>query len=332
MAQFNINTQFELGANQGSSQRTNNMFIILHETADTGTAAENAKSFRDHLASQLTYTQYVIGDGGIIYRVGAEGYVAWGAGDYANENSPVQIELARTNDKATFQKDYAVFVNFARAKAQQYGIPCTLDTGGKYDKGIKTHYWVSQNIWGSHTDPVQSYLYPRWGITQEQLAHDIAYGINGSSGGSTGGSSTKPSTPARNVVTVKNGPSTGIAGWNGKGEIVAGSNSTFVNGSSWQTAGIYLINGLPMYKVANDEYIPKKYTDQAGIVTINSIAGIPAFDGNGNEIKGTEKTFTDFSKWQSPDSGVKVINGSVYFLVSTNEYINGFYTIGGGNK
>jgi len=331
MAQFNINTQYALGANEGSSQRTNNMFIILHETTNVG-AANNAIYFKNNWSTTQTYVQYVIGDGGKIYQVGSDGYVAWGAGSYANANSPVQIELARTNDKATFQKDYETFVNFARYKAQQFGIPCTLDTGGKYDKGIKTHYWVSQNIWGSHIDPVQSYLYPKWGITQEQLAHDIAYGINGTSGGSTGGSSTKPSTPARNVVTVQNGPSTGIAGWNSKGEIVAGSNTTFVNGSSWQSAGIKIINGLPMYKVATDEYIPKKYTDQAGIITINAIKGIVAYDGNGNSISGTERTFTDFSKWQSPDSGVKVINGTIYFQVATNEYISAFYTIGGGNK
>ncbi|TGD20924.1 N-acetylmuramoyl-L-alanine amidase [Companilactobacillus suantsaicola] len=327
MAQFNIDTQYALGANEGSNQKTNNMFIILHETTNDG-AANNAHYFKNNWSTSQTYVQYVIGDGGKIYQVGADGYVAWGAGTYANENSPVQIELARTSDKVTFEKDYATFVNFARYKAQQFGIPCTLDVGGKYDKGIKTHKWVSDNIWGNHIDPVESYLKPFWHIDEGQLAKDIANGV----GGSTSGGSTTQTKPARNVVTVKNGPSTGIAGWNGKGQIVPGSNSTFKNGTAWQSAGVYLINGLPMYKVGGDEYIPKKYTDQAGIITINSIHGVNAFDGNGNKIAGTESTFMDYSQWKSPDTGVKVINDKVFFLVATNEYVDGFYTIGGGNK
>lgn len=326
MAEFNIDYTYALGSNEGSSSRVSaNKYIVLHETTNVGARA-NASYFKNNWASTETYVQYVIGDGGKIYGVGSEGYVAWAAGSVANANSPVQIELARTNDRATFEKDYATFVNFTRAKAQEYGIPLTLDTAGN---GVKTHYWVSQNIWGTHIDPVLSYLKPAWGITQEQLAHDIQYGING--GSSTPTQPDKPSI-ARNVVTVKGGPSTGIAGWNSNGEIIPGTNSTFVNGTSWLTEHIELINGLPMYQVSTDEYIPKKYTDQAGIITINAIAGITAINSKGEEYKGSEKTFTDQSKWLSDDNGVRVINGRLCFQVSTDQFIDAFYTIGGGNK
>ena len=59
----------------------------------------------------------------------------------------MQIELQHTHDKETFEKNYKVYVELARDSAMKYGIPLTLDT--PYNQpGIKSHLWVTQNIWG----------------------------------------------------------------------------------------------------------------------------------------------------------------------------------------
>ena len=319
MTNFNIDKTYMLGANEGSNQRTANNLIVLHETTNVG-AKNNASYFKNYWESTQTYVQYVVGDGGKVYQVGAEGYVAWGAGSYANANAPVQIELARTYDKATFEKDYVAFVNFARAKAKQFGIPVELDTSN--ERGIKTHYWLSKNVWGNHEDPVKSYLQPIWEITQEQLAHDIATGV---------GEATiepAPQTPTRDVITIKHGPITGIAGWTADGKIIPGSNSKLLNASNWKSNGIKKVNGLPMYQIATDEYVPKKYTDQAGIVTINAIAGISAVNSKGEKLNHTLK---DLTQWKTTDK-LYSIAGRDYFKIATDEYVDVFYTIGGGNK
>ncbi|HGV8346844.1 TPA: N-acetylmuramoyl-L-alanine amidase, partial [Enterococcus faecium] len=148
---YTINNEFNLGANEGSSQVANNQYILLHETAnETATGRNEAQYMQRSWTS--AYTAYIVGDGGIVYQVGQPGYVQYGAGSYANANSPVQIELQHTHDKATFEKNYKAYVELARDSAMKYGIPLTLDT--PYNQpGIKSHLWVTQNIWGDHTDP-----------------------------------------------------------------------------------------------------------------------------------------------------------------------------------
>ncbi len=318
---FNINYDYQLSTYEGDSRTAYPWYIILHESGnqndiyDSDAVLHEVQYMKNNYAN--AYSTFFVGGGGQVYQIGEPGYVAWAALG-GNPYSPVQIELARTTDKATFNNDYRTYINLARYYANQYGIPLTLDEGYAGTKGIKTHQWITNNYGGDHQDPY-GYL-SSWGITYQQLAHDLMYGVD----------SPQP-TVRRDVVTVKNGPATGIAAWNSKGKIVPGSNSTFRNDTSWKTANIKLINGLPMYQVSTNEYIPKKYTDQAGIITINAIAGITAINSKGEEYKGSEKTFTDQSKWLSDDKGVRVINGRLCFQVSTDQYIDAFYTIGGGN-
>ncbi|RBS34608.1 hypothetical protein EB14_00622, partial [Enterococcus faecium] len=77
----------------------------------------------------------------------------------------MQIELQHTYDKETFEKNYKVYVELARDSAMKYGIPLTLDT--PYNQpGIKSHLWVTQNIWGDHTDPY-GYL-SEMGVSKEK--------------------------------------------------------------------------------------------------------------------------------------------------------------------
>lgn len=176
---YSINKTYALGDGEGSIYTTSpNRYIILHETATEVPAVNNAKYEKRAWDSSSAYVQFIVGDGGQVFQVGEPGYVAWGAGQVANSQAPVQIELARTRNAEQFKKDYATYIQLARDYANIYGIPKTLDAGGAGTPGIKTHFWVTNNLWGDHIDPVRSYLQPYWGITQQQLANDIANGVN----------------------------------------------------------------------------------------------------------------------------------------------------------
>ena len=176
---YEVNTTYN---QMRSSMRTNNRFIILHETGTYAPAVNNAIYFNRAWQTSQSYTAFIVGDGGKVYQVSPTGYVQWGAGQYANVNSPVQIELARTTNRAQFQKDYVAYIQLARDMARKYGIPLTLDTAGN---GVKTHKWVTDNFWGDHTDPY-GYL-ASWGISKAKLANDIANGVNEVGANTSGG-------------------------------------------------------------------------------------------------------------------------------------------------
>lgn len=177
MAQaYSVNNTYQLGVNEGSNQRTNNRLVIAHETGTYAPAVNNAAYMKRTWNTNYAYTQYVVGDGGKAYRVGADGYVSWGAGTWGNANAPVQVELARTYDNNQFKIDYAVYVNLLRDSAKKFGISTNLDTG----YGIVTHKWITDNVWGDHQDPY-GYLASH-GITKAQFAQDLKTGLpeNGS--------------------------------------------------------------------------------------------------------------------------------------------------------
>lgn len=185
---YEINTTYN---QMRQSTRTNDNYIILHETGTYAPAINNAQYFNRAWSTAYAYTAYIVGDGGKIYQVSPTGYVQWGAGQYANVNSPVQIELSRTTNKAQFEQDYRAYIWLARKSAKQYNIPLTLDTSGR---GIKTHKWVTDTFWGDHTDPY-GYL-ASWGISKAQLANDLANGIDEVGASGTGQLPVKPTEPA----------------------------------------------------------------------------------------------------------------------------------------
>ncbi|MDV2622213.1 peptidoglycan recognition protein family protein [Pediococcus acidilactici] len=171
-----INNDYALSSSQGSSLRTNNNVVIAHATA-VYAPARNVAIFENRTwYSNGAYVQYIVGDGGKIYRVGAEGYQAWGAGTWANANAPVQVELAQTYDSTEFRKDYVAYVNLLRSSAIKYGIPTDVDSSAW--RGVKSHLWVTNHVWGDHTDPY-GYLASH-GITKAQFAHDVQYGFSSS--------------------------------------------------------------------------------------------------------------------------------------------------------
>lgn len=176
---------YALAANQGSSAKASNQYIILHETGNannvgTNSAANEASYMQRNWQSAYTHA---IAGWDKVYIIGEPGYVSYGAGSPANERSPFQIELARYSDRNLALKAYANWINAAREYAAKYGIPLTLDGTGN---GVKTHKWVSDNLWGDHQDPY-AYL-QSIGISKGQLASDITHGIGSAV-------ATKPATP-----------------------------------------------------------------------------------------------------------------------------------------
>ncbi|EOA08745.1 KxYKxGKxW signal peptide-contaiing protein, partial [Pediococcus acidilactici D3] len=170
---YTIDNTYRLADNEGSDQKTNNKIIVAHAVGQYSSARDVAIYEKREWDSSETYVQYIVGDGGRVYAVGEEGYVAWGAGKWANENAPVQVELAQTYSDSQFKKDYQTYVNLLRDSAKKWNIPTTLDSD-EYT-GIKSHIWVTEHVWGNHVDPY-GYLGTH-GITKEQFAHDLAYGF-----------------------------------------------------------------------------------------------------------------------------------------------------------
>ena len=182
--------------NYGTRNSINNL-IIAHETANSNSTIEGEIAYMKRNASSAFVTHFV-GGGGRIIQTAPVGKVSWGAGPKANGYAYAQIELCRAKDKATFQKDYAAYIWLLRDLASKAGIPKTLDTGSSvYDKGIKSHKWVSDKLGGTdHQDPY-GYL-SSWGINKEQFAKDISGGL--------GSAAPTPSYPTLSgTYTVKKG-------------------------------------------------------------------------------------------------------------------------------
>ena len=193
---YTIDSTYAFSASQGDSTRAANKFIVLHDVGTESGARANANYFRNNWRTAQTYTQYTVGDGGQVFKIGEPGYVAWGAGSYANANSPVQIELGHATNYEQFKQDYASYVALAHDSAVQFGIPLRFNNA---NGGIITHQFVSQNFWGDHQDP-QAYL-AKWGVSIGQLGRDV---VNGYS--SLGGSSN--STPAQTTPSQSQSSST----------------------------------------------------------------------------------------------------------------------------
>lgn len=169
---YQVNRQYELAANQGSSQQARPQYIILHDVGSRATGQQAASYMRRTANSNQAYTNFIVGNGGTVYLMKQPGTVSWGAGVTANQNAPVQIELGQTSSAAVFRQDYRAYVALARDMAGKYNVLLTLDRGSAGQKGIKSHRWVSQHIWGDHQDPYE-YL-ARFGVTKQDLAGDLA--------------------------------------------------------------------------------------------------------------------------------------------------------------
>ncbi|MEB6213508.1 SH3 domain-containing protein [Enterococcus casseliflavus] len=157
---------------------TTNEFVIAHESGNPNNVGlnsiENEVSFMTR-NWRLAFVTHWVGSGGKVIQLAPTGKASWGAGQYANYRSYAQVELARTNNKSVFEKDYRAYVELLRQLAKEANIPLTLDGSGR---GIKSHEWVTLNLGGSdHRDPY-GYL-AQWGITKAQFTKDLLTGFDG---------------------------------------------------------------------------------------------------------------------------------------------------------
>lgn len=171
-AAYTINDEFNLAPNEGDSRIASGKIIVLHETANPRATGRNEATYMKRNFFNA-YTTAIVGDGGIVYRVGEEGYVSWGALN-ANPYAHIQIELQHTTDRATFEKNYRAYVEYARDMADKYSVEKTLDSSNIYN-GFKSHAFISEHFGGDHTDPY-GYL-AKMGVSRTKLAHDLANGF-----------------------------------------------------------------------------------------------------------------------------------------------------------
>ncbi len=151
-------------------------YVIAHESGNPKNCGPNA------LENEITYmnrnkanafTSHWVGGKGNIVQVAPVNRLQYGCGPKGNSYSYAQVELARTDDKEQFKKDYAAYIWLLRELAKEVGVPVVLDGPGN---GIKSHRWITDNLKGTtHRDPY-SYL-ASMGITEEQFKLDIKNGI-----------------------------------------------------------------------------------------------------------------------------------------------------------
>lgn len=122
-----------------------NELIVLHESGNGNNVGPNSLDNETAYMKRnwtSAYVSYFVGSGGRVKQLAPVGQIQWGAGATANAKAYAQIELARTNNKETFKKDYAAYVNLIRDLATQIGATFDLDDGTGY--GIVTHDWITK--------------------------------------------------------------------------------------------------------------------------------------------------------------------------------------------
>lgn len=298
---------YALKAGQGSSQVAQKRYIIIHSTANPNATGKNEASYMSRNFGNA-YT-HAIADVDVVFKIGEDGYVAWGAGANANGLSPYQIELAEYTDKTKARKAYNNWISAIREYAKKYGIPLELDGVGN---GIKSHAWISNNLGGTdHQDP---YAYLKSiGISKAQLSADLKNGIGSTS---TTTQSAKPATKAKGIVRVDYGGKGKVRLINFKGEYL---DSYVAPETPWKVFG-FSDKGI---LIGNDEYLPYRFAK----VRINYIPkyGVNAFDKNTKTLAGTNIKFKHGSEW-AVSKGSYDKNGILFFRVSTSEFISGKYT------
>lgn len=241
---INIKIEQQLIAGLPKTKAIND-YIVAHESGNaTNTGSDSLEREVAFMSRNWrnAFVTHWVGGGGRVIQIAPSGYISWGAGPNANSRCYAQVELARTKDKAVFEKDYAVFVELLRQLAKEAGIPVKLDEAGR---GIKSHEWISDNLQGTdHRDPF-AYL-NSMGISRAQFKKDIANGITGTV--------SQPVSPNNSVDTsfkvgdsvkvtkalyrdsLGNGRSTAMVGKTGKIKRIYGKNKMYLV-EDWGWAG-----------------------------------------------------------------------------------------------
>lgn len=302
-----IDRSFAFGSGMGDGRTAQRKYVILH---DTGNATNNSTDSAYREASymfrnwQNANTTYVVG-WDRAYVLSAPGYVSWGAGN-ANPYAPVQLELSHYADKTKAMQAYRNWVELAVQSAKDYGIPVNLDQGVSGTAGIKTHKWVSDNIWGDHQDPY-GYL-TEIGVSKSQLAVDLANGTS------------SVAAPDPNIVTVVYSGHGGVRLLNAKGQWL----SRWLDpGTRWRAYGTAVIRNEEMVLLGGDQYVPMRYTDWAGDVAqiiYPGPGGVGLLNSKGKYIG---KYVQPETRWKT--FGVAVIRGQVMYSLGGDQYIPKIY-------
>lgn len=139
---------------------------------------------------------------------------------------------------------------------------------------------------------------------------------------------------SESIAQIVYTPGYGVIGFTGGGSSISGSNTKFMDGTRWQTFGSKVINGEEMYDVGGGQFVPKRYTDHYddGVITIHYATGygVNAVHGDGTQIAGSNAKFKAGTRWKI--TGVKEINGQIYYQVATDVFIAKQYTQWGAGK
>lgn len=229
--------------------------IHLHSTGNTKSTMQNEVDFLSRNWQNAYYTHLVGIDGNgnaaawQVANVNGGGYDL--GGDW-NWEGYAAIEFAeRIETQEQFNAAYAVYVELARQLAQEAGITdFSLDT--PVESGIKTHNYASQTGHGSdHVDPLP--FLSKWGVSYEQLKHDIAKGSS---------SYVAPSAQPKPMSDVEFMRQHGSVVWNGKhfhvddrGYIagvwqVISNELSGIGANEPHTNDIWVNNGVPMSSIS----------------------------------------------------------------------------------
>lgn len=278
---INIKIEQQLIAGLPKTKAIND-YIVAHESGNpnnTGSdSLEREVSFMSRNWRNAFVTHWV-GGGGRVIQLAPSGYISWGAGPNANSRCYAQVELARTKDRAVFNKDYAVYVELLRQLAKEGGIPVKLDEAGR---GIKSHEWISDNLGGTdHRDPY-AYL-NSMGISRAQFKKDISNGITGtvsqpvSLNNSTVttfevGDSVKV-TKALYRDSLGNGISTAMVGKTGKIKRIYGKNKLYLV-EDWGWAGASDITKATASTATSTTVPANRWISKKGTAVITTPSGI----------------------------------------------------------
>lgn len=123
------------------------------------------------------------------------------------------------------------------------------------------------------------------------------------------------------------------------GSMKAITNRALSNNTSWQTDQTKVVDGTTYYRVATNEWVAEQYlannssttnaASDANVIKVNnansSYVQLVALQADGSMKAITNRALANNTSWQTDQT--KVVDGTTYYRVATNEWINAEYII-----
>ena len=123
------------------------------------------------------------------------------------------------------------------------------------------------------------------------------------------------------------------------GSMKAITNRALSNNTSWQTDQTKVVDGTTYYRVATNEWVAEQYlannssttnaASDANVIKVNnansSYVQLVALQTDGSMKTITNRALANNTSWQTDQT--KVVDGTTYYRVATNEWINAEYII-----